>query len=144
MELLVCISYTPALRVVRLVGGFCPYNAPGTEALVADCPPLFVLESPPLIALGSWPIACWVSDPFDHPPLFALDHPPLIALESRLIASEVSVVIWIASGNSSRISSTKSLYSMLVQTKHPLLPQSRKVSHASSLQLAVAYRYPSV
>jgi hypothetical protein len=94
-----------------------------------DPPPLFALESPPLLALGSRPIACRVSDPLDRPPLFAsesrllacwestvldppplfaLEPPPLIASESRLIASEVSDVVWIVSGDSSRISSTKS------------------------------------
>jgi hypothetical protein len=151
---LVYLSYTTALQDARLVGVSRTSNAAGTEALVADCPPLFALESPPLLVLGSclttcwvsnaldspplfalefWTIACrvsvsfdrpplfalesrliasWVSTVPDYPPLFALEPPPLIGLESRLIASEFSVVIWIASGNSSRISSTKSLYSI--------------------------------
>ena len=109
---LVYLSYTTALRDARHVGGSRTPNAAGTEALVADCPPLIALDSPPLFALESRLIASWVSTVPDNPPLFALEPPPLIGLESRLIASEVSVVIWIASGNSSRISSTKSLYSI--------------------------------
>jgi hypothetical protein len=78
------------------------------ESTVLDPPPLFALEPPPLIASESRLLACWESTVLDPPPLFALEPPPLIASESRLIASEVSDVVWIVSGDSSRISSTKS------------------------------------
>ena len=40
------------------------------------------------------------------------DPPPLIALEPRLIVCRMSVVFWVASDDPSRISSTKSLYSI--------------------------------
>ena len=108
---LVYLSYTTALRDTFLAGGSRTSNTVGPEVLAADCPPLFALDPPPLFALESRPIACRVSPPLfalDPPPLLALEPPPLIALEYRLIVSEVSVVVWIASGDSSRFSSTKS------------------------------------
>ena len=65
------------LRVALLAGGSLSSNAAGTEAVVADCPPLLALDSPPLIALESRPTAYWVSTALDSPPLLALESPPI-------------------------------------------------------------------